>query len=93
MARAAGKDDDGGENGRDEVSRALHELSNTLHALNLRIFALHERDLPQEARIHLEAARRLSEQSSHLVAELRGLREATPPPERPRPLTRGRNPR
>jgi hypothetical protein len=92
MATGAGKDDGGG-NGGDEVSRALHELSNTLHALSLRIFALEQRDLPQAARNHLQAARRLAEQSSDLVTELRGLREPMPPPGQPRPLTRGRNPR
>jgi hypothetical protein len=48
---------------RDPLHQTLHFLSNNIHSLSLRLFVAEKANTDPEIQVHLEAARRLAEES------------------------------
>jgi hypothetical protein len=83
---------------RDPVARALHHLGNNINSLALRLYVLQQSDLGAEAKSHLDAAHRLTQQSMRVIEEIYAMlaeeRPAIRPPVASRPgATARRNPR
>jgi hypothetical protein len=74
---------------REALRSNLHQLSNSLHSLSLRLLLLEAAGVEPEAREHLEAIRRFSDQSVSLLSNVRELcDQPDPPADRSDPTTR-----